>query len=594
MANFIEFIVKIRDQMSGQMRNIATNTDGAFSRISNRVNRVGGSVDQLNARIDTLTKTRNLSLDIRQIDRANREIDQLERRRDRLENSRNHGSMFATGLMVAGVGLAATVGVKTFQAGMERQMNNTSFEVMAGKKQGGQLSGNLTRFAADTVYGNEVFGEAKQMLGFGIAAKNIMPAMSMMGDIAGGNAEKMKSLALVFSQTASAGKLMGQDLLQYSSLGFNPLQEMSKMSGKSLATLRQEMEKGKISFRDVVGAMEHATSKGGLYYKFMDKMSKQDSGKIMAFTGALSTMAGTLGERVLPIFGKLAEMGSGLLSNPGAMYAIAAGIGAMTTAWALYTAWTERAAIWQGILAVVAFWPIAVIGVVIGLAVWAAKSFDGWGKSVNGLWGVIKAFTTIAGIGFKDFFQEVMYWGELFWLKIKQTFEFVGGMISNVVNALKLALSGDFLGAGKALTMTIKTDASGEIDKLKSTRADQRTANMLSIDENKRLVAKSWAQVGLNRSKTAGKPSTANDYLTSKFDFKGQPGGGAPAGVADTAKGIAGGGVRNQTINIQKLGTDTITIHTTNLKEGTAEVKQMMIELFNQVINSGNAAVSPQ
>lgn len=41
-----------------------------------------------------------------------------------------------------------------------------------------------------------------------------MDDMRMLGDISGGNANKLKSLALVYGQVSSAGKLTGQDLLQ--------------------------------------------------------------------------------------------------------------------------------------------------------------------------------------------------------------------------------------------------------------------------------------------------------------------------------------------------------------------------------------------
>jgi tape measure domain-containing protein len=54
------------------------------------------------------------------------------------------------------------------------------------------------------------------------------------------------------------------------------------------------------------------------------------------------------------------------------------------------------------------------------------------------------------------------------------------------------------------------------------------------------------------------------------------------------ADGITGGGQRNVTINVGKLNEGGITIHTTNLKEGSTEVEAMLMKLMLQVINSGN------
>ncbi|QTE37235.1 tape measure protein [Mucilaginibacter gossypii] len=595
MANLVEFLVKIRDLASGQMRQLATNADGAFARMTTRMNRIGMSADQLNARIDQLTRTRDISLDTRQIRRANQEIADLERRRDRITNPSGGGGgmgLVAKGLLFGGLAAAVALGGDAIKKGMERQMAGTSFQVMAGNKQGDQLHSNLMGFAKDTIYGNEVFGEAKTMLGFGIAAKNIMPDLKMLGDVAMGDAEKMKSLSLVFSQTAAAGKLTGQDLLQYVNAGFNPLQVISEKTGRKMADLRKDVEKGKITFQDVAGAFQYATGPMGRFHDGMKRMGETPTGKILAFQGALQTLAGTIGMGLLPVAAGMIDVLNWLGSNQGLMYGIAAGIGAMTVAWGLYTVWTQRAAIWQGILNAIAFWPIAVIGLLVGAVVWLVKSYDGWGKSIKALWQIIKDFFSMVGLAFKESFQQYLYWFELFYLKAKSVFQFVGQLISNTVEAMKLALSGDFLGAKKVLTAHITTDADKEIDALKKERSAQHAEYMKSFGGHMQNIANSWKQVGLTKAKdTGGKKSSWMDSLTG--GTVGTTGGGVPAGVQDSAKGIAGGGVRNQTINIAKLGIDELTLHAASVTEGAAEIRAIFIQLFNQVINSGNAAVNP-
>ncbi|WP_121812796.1 tape measure protein [Mucilaginibacter kameinonensis] len=595
MANLVEFLVKIRDLASGQMRQLATNADGAFSRISSRMNRIGMSADQLSARIDQLTRTRDISLDTRQIRRANREIADLERQRDRITNPSGGGGgigLFGKSLLLGGFTAAVALGGNALKKGMDRQMAGTSFEVMAGNKQGDKLHNNLMGFANDTIYGNEVFGEAKTMLGFGIAAKDIMPDLKMLGDVAMGDAEKMKSLSLVFSQTSSAGKLTGQDLLQYINAGFNPLQAISEKTGRKMADLRKDVEKSKITFQDVAGAFQYATGPMGRFHDGMKRMGETPTGKILAFQGAMETLAGTIGMGLLPVAAGMIDVLNWLGNNQGLMYGIAAGIGAMTIAWGLYTVWTQRAAIWQGILNAIAFWPIAVIGLLVGAVVWLVKSYDGWGKSVKALWQIITSFFSIVGVAFKENFQQWLYYFDLFYLKAKSVFQFVGQLISNTVEAMKLALSGDFTGAKKVLTAHITTDADKQIDALKRERSAQRAENLKAAANSMQSIANSWKQVGLTKRKDAGqKQSSWMDSLSG--GTAGAGGGGVPAGVADSAKGIAGGGVRNQTINIAKLGIDELTLHAASVTEGAAEIRAIFIQMFNQVINSGNAAVNP-
>jgi tape measure domain-containing protein len=414
----------------------------------------------------------------------------------------------------------------------------------------------------------------------------------MLGDVAMGDVEHMKSLTLAFAQSASAGKLTGQDLLQYVNAGFNPLQAISEKTKRSMADLRKDMEKGKITFKDVAGAFEYATGPMGRFHNGMQKMGETPTGKIMAFQGAMETLAGTIGMGLLPAAGGVIDALNWMGNHQGLMYGIAAGIGAMTIAWALYTGWTQRAAIWQGILTAIAFWPIAVIGILVGVVVWLVKSFDGWGKSITALWQITKDFFAIVGITFKENLQEWMYFFDMFYLKAKSVFEYVGTLIGNTVKAMGLALSGDFKGAKNLLTAHITTDADKEIDALKKERANQRSENMRDIGKHVGSITNAWKQVGLTKHKDTPDNSTSNDWMSQKFDFKGGA-GSPPAGAGDTSKGIAGGGVRNLTINIAKQGIDSVTIHAASLTEGASQIRSIFIEMFNQVINSGNAAVNP-
>jgi hypothetical protein len=78
---------------------------------------------------------------------------------------------------------------------------------------------------------------------------------------------------------SSTGKLTGQDLLQMINAGFNPLDQMAKTTGKSIAVLKDEMAKGAISSDMVSKAFQDATKEGGLYYGMIDKMSNTAGGQ---------------------------------------------------------------------------------------------------------------------------------------------------------------------------------------------------------------------------------------------------------------------------------------------------------------------------
>ena len=188
--------------------------------------------------------------------------------------------------IIGGVGAAlssgALAGVK-YNAQMEQYM--TSFATMLGSAdRATSMVSDLKKFAAATPFEFSDLAKGSQtLLAFGISADKLQPALKMLGDVSQGNTDKFNSLSLAFGQVSSAGKMTGQDLMQFINAGFNPLQVMAKKSGKSMAELRAEMEKGQISAEDVAQAFQDATSKGGQFYDAMESQSK-------TFNGQLSTL----------------------------------------------------------------------------------------------------------------------------------------------------------------------------------------------------------------------------------------------------------------------------------------------------------------
>ncbi len=123
-----------------------------------------------------------------------------------------------------------------------------SFEVFTGSAQAGnELTNSLIQLAKVTPMTTQGLSKnAQTLLGFGEATENIIDDLKMLGDISGGNKERMDALTLAFSQMGATGRLMGQDLLQMVNAGFNPLQTISDKTGKSMSVLKEEMGEGKI------------------------------------------------------------------------------------------------------------------------------------------------------------------------------------------------------------------------------------------------------------------------------------------------------------------------------------------------------------
>ncbi len=245
-----------------------------------------------------------------------------EIKKDALKDSADVVSSFnktakAIALSAASIGAGiVAVGVK-YNAQMEQY--NAGFTTMLGSAEKAQkLMGDLKGFAAKTPFElTDLANASTTLLAFGEDVEQLMPDLKMLGDISLGNAEKFKGLALVFGQVQSQGKLMGQDLLQMINQGFNPLQIISEKTGKSVATLKDEMAKGQITFEMVADAMKTATSEGGQFYNAMETQSKTLTGQwstlkdnVIALTGEISSdISEELTESVLPeLINKVEEL----------------------------------------------------------------------------------------------------------------------------------------------------------------------------------------------------------------------------------------------------------------------------------------------
>lgn len=166
-----------------------------------------------------------------------------------------------------------------------------------------ELFGAIREFEVKTPMTLEPLAKGAQtLLGFGVAAEKVMPILKQIGDISMGNAERFQSLVLAFAQASANGKLMGQDLLQMINAGFNPLNQMSKDTGKSIAELRDEMSKGAISADDMEKAFASATAEGGQFYGMLNKQSEGINGALSNLEGAWDSVLNEIGSSQQNVF----------------------------------------------------------------------------------------------------------------------------------------------------------------------------------------------------------------------------------------------------------------------------------------------------
>lgn len=212
----------------------------------------------------------------------------------------NNGLSVSWGKMlgvIGGITALKQLGSDIVRVRGEFQSMQTDIETMVGKNMAGVLIPQIKELAkVSPLTLSDMVNAEKMMLGFNIRAEDTIRYLQALSDISMGDGVKFKSLTLAFSQMSAAGKLMGQDLNQMINAGFNPLQIIAERTGKSIATLKDEMSKGAVSAEMVQQAFIDATSAGGKFYQMSENASKTINGQLSMMQDALDAAFNEMGQ----------------------------------------------------------------------------------------------------------------------------------------------------------------------------------------------------------------------------------------------------------------------------------------------------------
>lgn len=272
---------------------------------------------------------------------------------------------------------------------------------------------------------------------------------------------------------------------------------------------------------------------------------------------------------------------------------------------------------WGVLNAAIAISPIGwiVIGIValitvIGMAI---KYTSGWGESWIALKKVFEIVWEQIKLSFNHGVQTFKNGFSLIILHAQDAAQNIVGIFSKVGDAIKMAMDGDFSGAFSKITEKVKTSASDEIKaklqdqknlnseyiKQSATNASEikKTASKISVKLDTEGASKDWNKT-MNSFKGAKGEKTGNssDYLNAipglnglgkqKDDATGT-GNGADKKGKKKGDGITDGGnkLTNITININKLQDQTI-INVDKTETGLSNLGDKVQEILLRAANS--------
>ena len=423
---------------------------------------------------------------------AEKSVSNLSKKTDDLSSKFTKVGKIMTVGVTAPLTALATAGVK-YNATMETYLANLTTLLGGNQQEAQKLLNTLKEMAATTPYETTDLVKATQkMMAFGISANDSLNYLQMLGDIAMGDANKMDSLTLAFSQMGASGRASMEDINQMIDQGFNPLTIIAKKTGESMADLRDRVSDGGVSFQEIADAMKTATSEGGIYFGSMDKASQTTAGKISTLKDDFNSALGSMTESLLPFvtsavekFSQLAQWFSNLDDNGKKIVLTLAGIAmaigpvslaistlikvgaGISTIINLIKSWglaTKAMTIAQGALnAVMALNPISLI--IIAITALIAIIVLLWTKCEWFREGVMTIITTIwnAIQSTMDFIISIFttvfnfIWGIISGVinYIISAFQKVANVVKSVFTAVKNAISSLFSGVANILKAPI-------------------------------------------------------------------------------------------------------------------------------------------
>ena len=630
MANILEYTLTLKDFVSAKLQKIGINNDtmlekfAELEKVQKKVSRgfaqMGTSVHTLQQKIALLKAERDLLPigSLSAIRKYNSEINKLEHSVSKLQTL--NGSKLKTWfsealnslpglatnpLILAGAGIGMSI-----RKGMEADLQQANITTLlrGDVEKAKALYAQLSDYGVKTPYDKAGLIEAqKTMMSFGLSSEFAFGKLKNIGDIAMGDAQKMKSLSLAFAQATSAGKLQGQDLMQMINAGFNPLQVISERTGESMAQLKERMSKGGISAQELAQAFEWATDKQGLFYQGAEKAGQTLSGKFNKMIDSITELALKVYEAISPILGPLVDLMAVVFSSIGegigwliqkfqegnpVIWGIAGAIGIFTTALILHNTYTAIATAWQNRLtwAVIktnlAFlanpitWIIVGIITLITLIAYCIVGISGWGKAwentVQGMKYIWEAFILVYKAHWNTAVNAFMAGVDackLAWYKFKEA---VGLGDSTENQAMIAKIQNDLQERAKSVTEGYKK--AGEAG-VKAKEAFSKAWDSLEFKNVKEIKDGLMGKLGM---KTESSPTPGISPITGETT--------ATTGEGTKTKdNIVSGGTRQTHINIQigNVGTDT-KVYVSSVREGVENFGAMVKEELFRVVNSIN------
>lgn len=188
-------------------------------------------------------------------------------------------------------------------AAMIEDMQAAFTPLLGGAEKAQRMVDRLNKEAASTPF---------QLQDISDASKQLLPVMNgdinktaetfrMLGDTAGGNAQKLQTITRGFTKSMLKGKVDLESLNMIAEAGVPIFSEMAESMDISKNKLFEMVSAGKVTTDQLTNTFKTMTSEGGTFYKGMEVASKTFSGLVSTLKDNINLLAASFGSALLPI-----------------------------------------------------------------------------------------------------------------------------------------------------------------------------------------------------------------------------------------------------------------------------------------------------
>lgn len=579
MSNIVEFVVRMRDQMSGGLGRLGATSQSTFSRLAqhadrmNQRNRIlGQSYDQLQSRIREVENTIRTSTITSQISSARRELASLQRQAGshRGNTTSSSSTSGGGGLGVGGVALGSMIGNVGMQAAtaflgavkdgigsaisgsMQKEKDLVGLSTFIGKEGANVAYKNIRQDAQDSSYDTasllkanraliSVDGNAKN------AREDVMNLANAISATGGGN-DELQRMSINMQQIKSLGKASAMDIKQFGYAGINIYALLSKATGKSM----EEVKEMDVTYDLLAKSLAMARSKGGLYAGALEAQNATKGGRWEAMKDKAANTLTDIGDAMSPIIIQFLDLGTKALSF-------------VAPALLKITPYIDM--ISNG------------LGTAIGYVTGLAGSTGGWMDYLNiisGIFGTIWDYTKTVFVQIWKIVGGILDWlGKS--LIIKDIFRLIGWTLENVIKPVITWLGDALVWIWEKVLRPILDGLEAAYKWVRDIITDD---NDITVEAKKTILNKddpTQPSYQADLTRFSDKGIIADTESKSKKNKESSKKSG------DT---ISGGGPRVINITLGKFF-ETIQFTTLNNNESREELEKLLMEMMGRILYNG-------